>query len=170
MTTFKNSMNVGNIGETTLTNYWTRTGWQVSDLRYEKEWQKKDVDYRIQRGDKEYLVDVKSDTYSENNFAIETLSNTGSNTHSQTQGNIIITEADVWYYYFISTRICYKFSPVEMLSFVNRYRSQMRTVYPCTRLPSGNKYHSECVLVPIRMAIENGIVKGKKNLSEYHPH
>jgi len=161
--TFRDSCKSGGRGEEILYNYWCNKGYAVSDLRYEREWQKVDVDYRVRTHKGEYLVDVKSDTYSNINFAIELVSNTNKNT----DGNIKVTVADRWYYYFLDTNICYVFNPKDMLAFVNENLSEnvlpkgMRIVHPYTAISNGNGYHSKCVLVPISLAYSNGLIQAK---------
>ncbi len=71
----------------------------VWDVQDDKEYQEKDIDllWTVEPGDKEYTIEVKTDTYKSGNFFFETVSNVSKNT----LGCFLKTEADFIFYYFI---------------------------------------------------------------------
>lgn len=144
MSTFNTSNGIGKDGEALLNQYWKSRGMSTVDLSSHKVMQKMGVDMALETKLGSYLVDVKSDTHSEINFAMEIVSNLNTNEN----GCLLDSQADRWYYYYQSTGNCYVFSPKEMREYVEAH--SFREVKGSTRGYGGKiLYESLCVLVPI---------------------
>ena len=116
----------------------------VWDVQDEKKYQKKDIDllWTVEPGDKEYTIEVKTDTYTSGNFFFETVSNVSKNT----LGCFLKTEADFLFYYFIEMGQLFVLNTGAIqkwfLENKNRYNEKV--------LGTDNLYQSKGYAVPIK--------------------
>ena len=143
--TFQQSMSIGKRGEAIAKEYLKNNGWNFIDVSNNKDFQKKDIDFVVEKNEKSFTIDVKTDNFSTGNFFIETKKNEGKNS----LGCIFSTEANFWWYIFLPAKQLYIFRPSVMIEHMEN--NSFREVGHGTTVGSGG-YTSKGQLVAIQSA------------------
>lgn len=136
---------------------------EIKNVEHDKEYQKIDVDLVLKYKHKEnVLVEVKGDTYHKTgNFFFETISNK----EKDSPGCFMYSEADWFFYYFITPQILYTLPLEETREWFKNNIDDFETKTLRTSVGDGY-YESEGKLVPIFKVMENIEDAKKYDLSE----
>lgn len=125
---FKNSNKYAEIGAVEVTKYLETTGWTVTNVEGDKEYQSLDIDLVASRAGETVTIEIKADNYGSktDNYFCETISNTSKNT----LGCFYSTKADYIFYYFLDTFELHVIPAIEAQEWLraNEYRYRIHSV------------------------------------------
>lgn len=149
---FHNKLKDSKDGTAKIIQYLKDQGRNVCDAQDIKEFFEHDIDIVIKENNSYETIEVKVDTYTTNNFALELLSNV----ERKTLGCIMKTKSKFLYYYFINQGKAYIFNTKKLQSWVTAYKDNFRRFETSTNDSNGNiLYHSSGILVPIIRLIQD---------------
>ena len=127
------------------------------NVELEKEYQKIDVDFVWKHGKKEYLLEIKVDSYTTNNIFYEFYSNY----ELKTQGCMEKTECDFLLYYYSQKDILYILNPKEFKKYVHKYQQWLTPKF----IPNSS-FQSMGYTIPIADLGKNIIVAKYENIKK----
>ncbi|MEG1502271.1 MAG: hypothetical protein RR370_02670 [Synergistaceae bacterium] len=156
-------MKVGQLGEDIIYQYLCKmpTVKEIKDVRNDKEYQKKDIDYiLVMNTGQERTVEIKTDSYISDNIFFETMSAKETNSI----GCMYKTEAEWLLYYFLRTKELYILKMPDYRNWVdeNISRFQKRKIGNWRR-GQGKTYTSEGRLIP-KQILESEFKNLKKEI------
>lgn len=146
---FKNSNVLAEIASAEITKYLQTTGWTVTNVERDKEYQALDIDLVINREEEQYTVEIKGDQYGSktSNYFCETISNTSKNT----PGCFYATQSDYIFYYFLDTFELHVIPTKEAQKWLKENEYRYKKVNVKTTGAKGEYWYSnEARLVPRR--------------------
>ena len=115
------------------------------------EYRIKDVDYIWKHGEREFLLEIKVDSYTTNNLFYEKYSNH----EAKTIGAMEKTEADYIAYYYPNKGTLYMIDPKALRKYVNKYEKWLEP-----KFVKNTTFHSMGYKVPLSELGDN-IIKAK---------
>lgn len=149
---FKTANAVGKVGEAAVHKHLTKKGWLVVDTSSHALFQELGIDFVIQKGEKTYTIDVKTDNHAPIHFFLETVSNASSKRKDGVGGCFQKSKSDFWFYLFLQTNTLYVFNVKDMQRYVEDNEQFRRVQCGGTQLNGQTIYKSEGVLCPIEGA------------------
>ena len=137
---FKDSNNLGKIGESIVQNYILSTGKEIIDVSGDKEYQDVDIDIIIITSKSQrFGVEIKTDYYDTGNIFFEIVSSI----NPFSSGCMFKTKSDFLYYFFIKTNELYILNTNKYREFVlnNMDRFKVKKV-------KNKNYESLGLLIP----------------------
>lgn len=116
-----------------------------------KEYQKKDVDYIWSHMGREFMLEIKVDSYTTNNLFYEKYSNC----EAKTMGAMEKTQADYIAYYYSNKGILYIINPKELKRYVNKYEKWLEPQFV-----KNMTFHSMGYKIPLS-ELGSNIIKAK---------
>lgn len=137
---FKNSNNYAEVGAAEVTKYLEETGWTVTNVEADKEYQALDIDLVAEKDGETVTIEIKADNYGSKtaNYFCENISNTSKNT----LGCFYATQADYIFYYFLDTFELHVIPTKEAQEWLRANESRYRTHSVKTTGAKGEYWYS----------------------------
>lgn len=136
-----------------------KAGWQIEDVRKDKEYQAVDIDYICSKDDDTWTVDVKTDRcYKTQNYFFETLANV----EAKKQGWAYTSEADYILIVYETPTGGHELHVIDMSlarAWIEQNEWKCRKIENATRRENGSIYHSQGIIYNRKkFAAESGAV------------
>jgi hypothetical protein len=139
------SFKVGKSAETIVSNWMVSLGWEIVDVRQDKVYQIKDIDYLVPTTDGGQAgVDIKSDRcFDTGNYFIETFSNIEKNKIGWGFGS----EADYIMIYYPTSAELHIIDLHALKPWLVANAGKCKTITNSTQRVSGTTYHSQGIVI-----------------------
>lgn len=138
------SFKIGEKAEAIVSDWMIKQGWVLKDVRKDKVYQAKDIDYLIIDGSYQTAVDIKSDKcFDTGNYFIETFSNIDKNKIGWGYGS----EADYIFVYYPTAGELHIIDMHVLKPWLIKNAGKCKTITNSSARYNGSTYHSQGIVI-----------------------